>query len=58
MKWTDETAAVPVAKVVKEYRNDPEAGHSKLDDLLCEVLLEQGSYNLVKMYEDVEKWYA
>lgn len=37
---------------------DPEASHSRADDLLCEALALVGANQIVKAYERVSKWYA
>lgn len=37
---------------------DTEESHAKADCILCELLEELGYTELVKMYNNVPKWYA
>jgi 5'-deoxynucleotidase YfbR-like HD superfamily hydrolase len=41
-----------------EISFDPEKAHSKADDLLCAVLRELGYEDGIKIFEEMEKWYA
>ena len=44
-------------QTIAEVR-DPEEGHSKMDDLMCELLKSLGYGEGVEIFEDVEKWYS
>lgn len=48
------------AKKLKEAnaKFDIEAGHSRADDLLCELLMKLGYVKVVDAFKAVEKWYA
>jgi len=37
---------------------DQEAAHGEADDILCELLTKLGYSEVVKAYEEVDKWYA
>lgn len=37
---------------------DMEAGHSDADDLMCDVLEEMGFSEGVKIFREMDKWYA
>jgi hypothetical protein len=37
---------------------DPECAHSAADGVLCKLLVSLGYKNVVKEYDEVEKWYA
>lgn len=39
-------------------RYDEEAAHIDADDLLCEVLVDLGYAEGVKVFNDAHKWYA
>ena len=38
--------------------NDPESNHGDADNLLCEVLTSLGYDEGVKIFEQMDKWYA
>lgn len=50
------------AKQMKELENkygtDREALHSKMDELMCKVLTEQGFGEGIKIFEDSDIWYC
>jgi len=35
-----------------------EVGHEDADEILCNVLIELGYSDIVRAYEEVEKWYS
>ena len=37
---------------------DPEERHSKMDDLMCDLLRSSGYGEGVEIFKDVEKWYS
>ena len=37
---------------------DPEADHSRADEILCELLESLGFAEVVEAWEKIEKWYA
>lgn len=45
-------------QIRKDYKDDPEAAHSKADDLLCTTLKDLGFSALVESYKKVKRWYA
>ena len=42
----------------KKYENDVEAKHSKMDDLMCEVLKQHGYDEGIDVFEKTELWYS
>lgn len=50
-------SAIEELRKLKEM-GDPEAAHSKADDVLCNLLKELGFNDVVTEYAKVEKWYA
>lgn len=59
---TDERKAELLAEMAKlakgDFEGDAETGHGWADTLLCEALTELGFPELVKVFDEVEKWYA
>lgn len=59
---TDERKAELLAEMAKlakgDFDGDAETGHLTADDLLCTALIEFGFPELVKVFDEVEKWYA
>lgn len=49
-------AKMQLIKETKGY--DEEIGHIKADYLMCELLTELGYEEAVKIFEEMEKWYA
>ena len=39
-------------------KGDPEGDHSRADDLMCELLESLGYQDGVKLFRNMEKWYA
>jgi len=37
---------------------DTEAGHGQADDILCDILTKMGYKKIVKLFNDLDKWYA
>ena len=37
---------------------DTECAHGEADDILCDFLISLGYGDLVKVYHEVDKWYA
>ncbi len=52
----EDQAILDAKEIIEEY--DTESSHSKLDDLLCDVLDSLGYEALVKVYKDADKWYS
>jgi len=48
--------AVERLKTCKE--KDVETGHGEADNILCELLCFLGYEEVVKEYDEIEKWYA
>lgn len=44
--------------IKEKYKYDPEAAHSKADDLLCDILAEIGLEEIANEFDAVEKWYS
>lgn len=40
------------------FNDDIEMGHSRADQVLCDVLNELGFQELTAMYDKLDKWYA
>ena len=38
------------------FTTNTETNHGKADDILCELLSDLGYYDVVKKYNDVDKW--
>lgn len=45
-------------KMRKLTNHDPETSHMEADQILCEFLTALGYGELVKIYEELDKWYA
>ena len=48
-------------KTLLEMENDqdPESAHGRADEILLEILREEGGYDdIIEAYENVPKWYA
>ena len=41
-----------------ENGNDPEEAHSKMDKLLCDLLISLGYEDGIKIFKDTKKYYA
>ena len=54
---TPEQFAADMREIAK-FDADPEGAHSMADDLLCKLLTELGYAEGVKVFEDMDKWYA
>ena len=49
---------VKMQTIVDEFYSDLEVLHSKMDDLMCEVLMELGYDDGVHVFNNADKWYA
>jgi hypothetical protein len=47
-----------ISEAMERGRNDPESRHCYADDLMCELLKELGYEEGVKVFEEMDKWYA
>ena len=47
-----------MAEIAKRSLYDPEESHGKADDLMCEILTNLGYGEGVKIFEEMDKWYA
>ena len=45
-------------KVYELLKDDPEAAHSRADDILRAALRDTGFSKLITIYDKIEKWYA
>lgn len=54
-KWKE--VALAEMKKLAEC-DDYEYGHSRADDILCELLVQLGGEDIVDAYVKVHKWYA
>ncbi|MEK6832607.1 MAG: hypothetical protein AABY32_01055 [Nanoarchaeota archaeon] len=55
---TPESAKLEMDEIVKLNDVDPEAGHSKADDLLCRIAKKHGYGDIVKSFNKMDRWYA
>lgn len=55
---TPEEFAAAMRKIKDDCRGDPELTHSKADDLLLDVLEALGYGEGVKVFNDLDIWYA
>lgn len=54
---TKEEALLKLAEIKKDA-GDIETDHGKADQVLCELLESLGYSEVVKAYDEIEKWYA
>jgi hypothetical protein len=47
-----------VEKMKQADLGDTEIAHGDADDLLCDLLIELGYYDVVNEYNKIDKWYA
>ena len=47
-----------ITEIAKRAPYDPEDAHGKADDLMCEILTNLGYGEGVKIFEEMDKWYA
>lgn len=45
-------------EVKQRYEDDEETAHYLADEILCDLLINLGYAELVKVYDSVPKWYA
>lgn len=50
--------AVKMAKIYNDFGGDEEVAHSKMDDLMCEVLGKLGYSAGIEIFHKQAKWYA
>lgn len=55
---TPEEFALKMKEIETVYEDDPEVSHSKMDDLMCEVLESLGYIDGVAIFEESGRWYA
>lgn len=53
-----EEAAAKAQAILDSYDWDPEATHSELDGLLCEIAEQHGYSRLVEIFTESERWYS
>ena len=45
-------------EIAKGAEYDPEEHHGEADDLMCEILTDLGYGEGVKVFEEMDRWYA
>lgn len=45
-------------EIANKAEYDPEKSHGQDDDLMCEILTDIGYGEGVKVFEEMDKWYA
>jgi hypothetical protein len=55
---TPSDAGQMAEQILRDCGRDTERLHARLDDLLCEVLRQNGYHRLVYLFEHTEKWCA
>lgn len=51
-------AAEQMRKIRSDHEDDEEVRHMLMDDFMCEILNNLGYGEVVKIFEDTDKWYA
>lgn len=50
--------AEQLGRIAISSRGDPEVAHSIADELMCELLKDLGYSDGVRIFRDMDKWYA
>lgn len=58
IKKTQQIEQYKLRMIAIKESDDCELAHEEADDLLCEILESLGYKEVVKAYDDIEKWYA
>ena len=56
--YSDKWAIEKLEAAKTNFSGDLEALHMEVDDILCELLEMLGYQEVVKIYKDIDKWYA
>ena len=58
MAMTPEEFGAKMQKIHDDYQYDVEEVHSKMDDAMCDLLIELGYAKAVAIFDAENKWYA
>jgi len=47
-----------IRKIIHENYGDTELVHEKLDEVLCNALIEVGYKNGIRLFKTIRKWYG
>lgn len=53
-----EAAFEKAKEIIAKYKNETPTAHLYLDELLCEILIQEGYNDLVKLFQETNKWYT